>query len=62
MKNSFIKHLTVSAIANNVLMIRKYLDNLDPESQISVSDNFHGIDTHCLPTTRSYGVNLNVRF
>jgi hypothetical protein len=62
LKNSFIKRLTVSAIANNVLMIKKYLDNLDPESQISVSDNFQGIDTHSLPTTRSYGVNLNVRF
>lgn len=61
-ENTFIRRLTVSAIANNVLMIKKYLDNLDPESQISVSDNFHGIDTHSLPTTRSYGINLNVRF
>jgi TonB-linked SusC/RagA family outer membrane protein len=62
MKNTFVKRLTVSAIANNVFMIKKYLDNLDPESQISVSDNFQGIDTHALPTTRSYGVNLSVKF
>lgn len=60
-KSKFIRGLTVSAIANNVLMIKKYLDNLDPESQISVSDNFQGIDTHALPTTRSFGINLSVK-
>jgi TonB-linked SusC/RagA family outer membrane protein len=62
MRNTFINSMTVSLVSNNVLMIKKYLDNLDPESQISVSDNFQGIDTHALPTTRSYGVNLSVRF
>jgi hypothetical protein len=60
-KNSFVKGLTVSAIANNVWMIKKYLANLDPESQISVSDNFQGIDTHALPTTRSFGINVSAK-
>jgi TonB-linked SusC/RagA family outer membrane protein len=60
-KTKFIKGMSVSLIANNLLMIKKYLDNLDPESQISVSDNFQGIDTHSLPTTRSFGVNVGVK-
>jgi TonB-linked SusC/RagA family outer membrane protein len=60
--NTFIREMTVSAIANNVLMIKKYLDNVDPEAQDSVSDNLQGIDAHALPTTRSLGVNVRVKF
>jgi TonB-linked SusC/RagA family outer membrane protein len=59
---SFIKNLTVSAVCNNVLMLKKYIDNLDPEATVSASDNIQGIETHTLPTTRSFGVNVNVKF
>jgi TonB-linked SusC/RagA family outer membrane protein len=58
---SVFKGLTVSAIVNNVLMIKKHIDNLDPEAQVSASDNLQGIETHTLPTTRSYGMNVNIR-
>lgn len=58
---TFIKGLTVSAVVHNVLMIKKYLANLDPEAQVSVSDNLQGIETHTLPTTRSFGLNVNVK-
>ncbi|NIJ54077.1 SusC/RagA family TonB-linked outer membrane protein [Dyadobacter arcticus] len=58
---TFVKGLTISAMCNNVLMIKKYIDNLDPEAQVSASDNLQGIETHTLPTTRSYGVNLNLK-
>ncbi|WP_207632700.1 SusC/RagA family TonB-linked outer membrane protein [Foetidibacter luteolus] len=61
-KKGFIKGLNVTAIMNNVLMFKKYLDNLDPEAQVSSSDNLQGIETHTLPTTRSYGLNVNVKF
>lgn len=61
--NSFIKGMTVSASINNVLMIKKYLENLDPECVPSVSDNMAGIeDGGQLPTIRTYGFKLNVRF
>lgn len=56
------KSLFVSLLVNNVLIIKKYIDNLDPEAQVSASDNLQGIETHTLPTTRSYGINLNVKF
>lgn len=61
MKNSFIKGLNVSLMVNNVLMIKKHLDNLDPEAQVSSSDNLQGIETHTLPTTRSFGMNVNIK-
>ncbi|CAG5069172.1 hypothetical protein DYBT9623_01908 [Dyadobacter sp. CECT 9623] len=60
-EKTFIKGLTISAMCNNVLMIKKYIDNLDPEAQVSASDNLQGIETHTLPTTRSYGINLNLK-
>ncbi len=56
-----IKGIVLSAICNNVLMIKKHIDNLDPEAQVSSSDNLQGIETHTLPTTRSFGFNLNVK-
>ena len=59
---TFIKGLTVSAICNNVLLIKKYVDNLDPEAVAGASDNIQGIETHSLPTTRSYGANINLKF
>jgi TonB-linked SusC/RagA family outer membrane protein len=57
-----LRGLVFSAVCNNVLMIKKYIDNLDPEAQVSSSDNLQGIETHTLPTTRSFGFNLNVKF
>jgi len=59
--NTFIKGLNINAYVNNVLMIKKYVDNLDPESQYSASDNLAGLEGHSLPTTRSYGVNVNIK-
>lgn len=61
-KADFLKSSTVSLFVNNVLMINKHLDNLDPEANIAVSDNFQGIDAHALPTTRNYGLNINIQF
>lgn len=58
---SFIKQMNISAIVNNVWLIKRHIANLDPEAQVSVSDNFQGMENHVLPTTRSYGINLSVK-
>jgi TonB-linked SusC/RagA family outer membrane protein len=60
-KKNFIKGLAVSVMMNNIWMIKKYIENLDPEAQVSSSDNLQGIETHTLPTTRSYGMNINIK-
>ncbi|HEY6899351.1 MAG TPA: TonB-dependent receptor, partial [Puia sp.] len=59
---TFIRSASVSGTVYNVLMIKKYLDNVDPEATVSASDNLQGIESHTLPTTRSYGLNLNFKF
>ncbi|SFC15883.1 SusC/RagA family TonB-linked outer membrane protein [Spirosoma endophyticum] len=59
----FIKGLKLSAVANNVLIIKKWTENMDPEEANVSSDNSVGLDFWPgLPPTRTMGFNLNVRF
>lgn len=61
-KVKFVKGLTLSATCRNVLILKKYIDDLDPESFASSGDFRTGYEQTSLPTTRSYGFNLNVKF
>jgi TonB-linked SusC/RagA family outer membrane protein len=62
-ENSFVKGLRLSAIANNVLVIKKWTENMDPEEALVSSDNAVGLDFWPgLPPTRSVGFNLNFKF
>lgn len=60
--NSVIKGLKLSFVANNVLMLKKWVDNIDPETFGYSSDNLVGMESTGLPSTRSIGFNLNVKF
>ena len=60
--NSAIKGLKLSFVANNVLMLKKWVDNIDPETFGYSSDNLIGMESTGLPSTRSLGFNLNVQF
>jgi hypothetical protein len=57
-----IKGLVLNLVANNVLMLKKWVDNIDPESFGYTSDNLVGMESPGLPTTRGMGFNLNVKF
>jgi hypothetical protein len=57
-----IKGIKLSLVANNVFLIKKWVDNIDPESFGYSSDNLMGMESTGLPTTRSLGFNLNVKF
>lgn len=57
-----VKGLKVDLVANNVLMIKKWIDNIDPESFGFGSDNQVGLESPGLPTTRGIGVNVNIKF
>ncbi len=61
-KLKFVKGLLLSASCRNVLIIKKYLPDLDPEAFASSGDNRVGYEQTTLPTTRNYGINLNVKF
>ena len=57
-----IRSVRLSLVANNVLMLKKWVPNIDPESFGYTSDNLVGMESTGVPTTRSYGFNLNVKF
>ncbi len=57
-----LKGLRLSFVANNVLLLKKWVPNIDPESFGYGSDNIVGLESTGLPTTRSMGFNLNVKF
>jgi TonB-linked SusC/RagA family outer membrane protein len=57
-----IKGLKLDFVANNVLLLKKWVDNIDPESFGFGSDNQVGLENPSLPTTRSLGLNLNIKF
>ncbi|MDT0645370.1 SusC/RagA family TonB-linked outer membrane protein [Zunongwangia sp. F260] len=60
-ENSVVQTLNLRVFVNNVLVISKSTDNLDPEAAFSASDNLTGLEYHGLPTARSYGLNLNIK-
>jgi TonB-linked SusC/RagA family outer membrane protein len=58
----YIKGLVLSAVCHNVLIIKKYVDNIDPEATSYSGDALTGYEQASLPTVRTYGLNLNVKF
>jgi hypothetical protein len=59
----FLKGVKLSAVANNVAIIKKWTENMDPENIANISDNETGLDFWtAVPPTRSIGFNLSVKF
>jgi hypothetical protein len=66
MPDGFLKALgvqsaTVSLVGRNLLILYKQTDNFDPEQSLT-NGAAQGIESIGLPRTRSYGLNLNVKF
>jgi TonB-linked SusC/RagA family outer membrane protein len=61
-KNNFIRGVKFSVVANNVAILKKWVPNIDPEQMGDVSDRNIGLEQTGLPTSRSIGFNLNVKF
>jgi TonB-linked SusC/RagA family outer membrane protein len=57
-----IKGFKIDLVANNVLILKKWVDNIDPETFGFASDNNVGLESPGLPTTRGLGFNINVKF
>lgn len=62
--NVFIESVSVSLIGRNLAFLYKDKDvvNFDPTTSYSTSNYAQGVVFFTLPTTRSYGINLNVKF
>ncbi len=58
--NKFVKSLDVSFVARNPFMIWKNIPNIDPDSNYSSTGM--GLEYGSLPSRRSYGLNVNMKF
>ncbi len=56
----FVKTLTVSFVARNPFILWKNIPNIDPDSNYNTSGM--GLEYGSLPSRRSYGFNVNVKF
>jgi len=54
-------YLNLSFVGRNLLLLLNHMENVDPESMYS-NGNDQGLEYFAMPQTRSYGVNLRVRF
>jgi hypothetical protein len=57
---NFVKALTVSFVARNPFIIWKNIPNIDPDSGYNTSGL--GLEYGSLPSRRSYGLNVNLKF
>ena len=56
-----LQEASVTLTGRNLWTIYKSVPNIDPESALT-SGNAQGVEAYSLPTTRSFGVNLSVKF
>lgn len=61
MDNIFLQSVDVNFIATNLFYIKRSIDNIDPESAYT-SGNAQGLEYFGVPSTKSYGFSLNVKF
>ncbi len=57
-----VQDLTIGLVGRNLFFLYSDMKNFDPESSFSTSNFSQGVLWYNLPTTRSIGFNLNVRF
>jgi hypothetical protein len=57
-----IQSIQLSLVARNLWTIHKKSDNIDPESNFASTVKYSGIEGTSLPTARTYGINVNVKF
>ena len=59
-KLKIVKDLSVSFVARNPFIIWKRIPNIDPDSGYNTSGL--GLEYGSLPSRRSYGFNVNIKF
>ena len=60
MLGKFVKSLSLSFVARNPFIVWKNIPNIDPDSGYNTSGM--GLEYGSLPSRRSYGFNVNVKF
>jgi len=59
--NSPFTNVTISLVGRNLAILHRNIPHVDPEGAVS-SNNIQGFEGGQLPTERSFGINLNLKF
>lgn len=62
LSGSFIKDASISLVGRNLFFFYKDLDHFDPEASLGTSNKAQGILYYNLPSARTLGVNINIKF
>ncbi len=62
MDQSILSGASISLVARNLFFIQKDVPNIDPEAVYNSNNAGQGLEYATIPTTRSFGVNLNLKF
>ena len=57
-----IRSVQISLVGRNLAILMRKAKNIDPEASFASDVKYYGIEGTGLPSTRSYGFNLNVKF
>jgi hypothetical protein len=58
---NFVQGITISLVGRNLLYVKRDSPNIDPESNYSNGFSY-GLEYGSLPSTKSFGLNVNVHF
>jgi len=61
MDKTFLEAVSINFIASNLFYISRSIENIDPEAAYT-NNNAQGLEWFGLPSTRSYGLNFNIKF
>jgi len=59
--NIFLNSVSINLIGQNLFFISRKIDNVDPESAYNAG-NSQGLEYFGVPTTKGYGLSVNVKF
>lgn len=62
LNNTFIKGADIGLIGRNLFFLYKDVKHVDPEASLGTGNNGQGILSYNLPTARSLGFNVNIKF
>ena len=62
LNNTFIQGANIGLVGRNLFFIYKDIDHVDPEASLGTGNNGQGILSYNLPTARSLGFNVNLKF
>ncbi|MGS2741603.1 SusC/RagA family TonB-linked outer membrane protein [Sinomicrobium sp. M5D2P17] len=60
-KMPVLKGVDISLVARNLFFLMRKADNIDPEANFGSTIDYSGIEGTSLPSTRSFGVNINFK-